>query len=56
MLRALRIDDNGSIRALAALPAWRVCIIAADALVRGIAVHHRVHVPGGDAEEQVGLA
>ena len=32
----------------------RVCVIAADAPVRGVAVDHGIHVAGGDAEEQVG--
>ena len=37
-------------------PSGRVGIVAAHAPVRGVAVHHRVHVAGGHAEEQVGPA
>ncbi len=54
--RALRVHHHAAIRPLAALATRRVRIIGADALVRGVAVHHRIHVAGGDAEEQVGLA
>ena len=48
----LRIDDDGAIGTLAALAARRVRIVAADALVGGVAIDQRIHVAGGDAEEQ----
>ena len=50
---ALRVHDHRAIRTLAAFAAGRVRVVAADAPVGGVAVHHRVHVPGGDAEEQI---
>ncbi len=53
---ALRIHQHRAIRALAALVVGRVAVVGADAAVRGVAVDHAVHVPGGDAVEQVGLA
>ena len=53
---ALRVDDHRAIGSLAALAAGRVGIVAADAAIRGVAIHHRIHVAGGDAEEQVRLA
>jgi hypothetical protein len=48
---ALRIDDDGAVRALAAGAVRSVGIIAADAPLRGVAVNHGVHVAGGDAEK-----
>ncbi len=53
---ALAVDDGGAIGPLAADVAWGVGIVAADLAVRGVAVDHRIHVAGGDAEEQVRLA
>ncbi len=54
--RTLRVHDDRAIRALAAFAARRVRVVAAHAAVGGVAVHHRIHVPGGDAEEQVRAA
>src|SRR5262249_27402846 len=51
--RTLRVDDYGAIRALAALTAWRICIIASNPTIRGVAVDHGVHVARGEAEKQV---
>ncbi len=51
--RTLRVHHDAAIGALAAHAAGRVGVIAANPLVRGVAVHHRVHVARGDAEEQV---
>ncbi len=45
-----------AIRPLAALAVRRVRIVAAHAAIGRVAVHHRIHVPGGDAEEQVRAA
>ena len=53
LAHALRVDDHRPIGPLAALPARRVRVVAAHAPVGGVAVHHRIHVAGGDAEEQV---
>ena len=56
LAHALRIDDHAAVRTLPAVALRRVGVIAAHAPVRGVAVHHRIHVAGGDAEEQIGLA
>ena len=53
---ALRVHDHRTIRALAALAARRVGIVRADAPVGGVAVYHRIHVAGGDAEKKIRLA
>ena len=53
---ALGVDDDGAIRPFAALAVRRVGIIVAQASVRGVAVDHRIHIAGGDAEKQIGLA
>ena len=52
LARALRIHDDRAVRPLATLAARRVRVIAAHPAVGGVAVDHRVHVAGGDAEEQ----
>ena len=52
LARALRVDDHRAIGPLAALAAGRVGIVAAHAPVGGVAIDHRIHVAGGDAEEQ----
>ena len=52
LARALRVHDHRAIGPLAALAAGRVGIVAAHAPVGGVAIDHRVHVAGGDAEEQ----
>ena len=53
---ALRIHDDGSIGTFAAFAAGRVGVIAADAAIRGVAIHHRIHVAAGHAEEQIRFA
>ncbi len=53
LAHALRINDDGPVGTLATLTARRVGVIAADATLRGIAIDHRIHVSGGDAEKQV---
>ena len=55
-LAALAIDQRTAIGACAALPAGRVGIIRAQFAVGGVAVDHRIHVAGGDAEKQVRFA
>ena len=52
---ALRIDEHGAVRTLSAFAARRVGIVVPQTPVRRVAVHHRVHIAAGDAEEQVGL-
>ena len=53
---ALGIDDHRAIRSLATLTRRGIRIVAADTSVAGVAIDHRVHVAGGNAEEQVRLA
>ena len=53
---ALRVDDGAAVRPLAAFAAGRIGVVAADAPVRGVAVHHGIHVAAGDAEEHLWLA
>ena len=53
---ALGIHDYAAIRSRAACAVRGVGVVRADAAIRGVAVHHRVHVAAGDAEEQVRLA
>ena len=53
LARALRIDDHAAVGSRAAVAVRRVGIVAADPAVRGVAIDHRIHVAGGDAEEQV---
>ncbi len=49
---SLRVDDDASIGTFAAETARRVGIVAAHAAIRGVAIHHRIHVSAGDAEKQ----
>jgi hypothetical protein len=49
---ALRIDQHAAVGAAACNPVRRVRVVAADATIRRVAVHHRVHVAAGDAEEE----
>ena len=49
----LCVNDDRTVRPLATFAVRRIGVVAAHATVRRIAVHHRVHVAGGDAEEQV---
>ncbi len=55
-LAALRIHERAAVRAPAADAAGRVGVVVADFAIRRVAVDHRVHVAGRDAEEQVRLA
>ena len=52
----LGIDGHGAVRALVRLGVGRVGVVGADLAVGRVAVDHRIHVAGGDAEEQVGFA
>ncbi len=52
----LRIDDHRPIRSLIRSRIRRVCIIGPQAPISGIAVNHRIHVAGGNAEIQIRLA
>ena len=49
----LRINQRGAIRALAGHVPRRVGIVMAQLTVSSVAVDHRIHIPGGDAEEQI---
>ena len=53
---ALGIDGDRAVRPLVGLGVGRVGVVGADLAVGGVAVDHRIHVAGGDAEEQVGFA
>ncbi|MNS54145.1 hypothetical protein D3C72_869260 [compost metagenome] len=53
---ALAVNQRGAIRTLATHVAGGIGIIVAQFAVSGIAVDHRVHVAGGDAEKQVRFA
>ena len=53
---ALRIDEDAAVGPRARDAMGGVGIVAADAAIRRVAVHHRVHVAAGDAEEQFRLA
>ncbi|MNQ15215.1 hypothetical protein D3C85_281820 [compost metagenome] len=55
-LAALRIHDGRAVGARAADVAGGVGVVAADLPVGRVAVDHRIHVAGRDAEEQVRLA
>ena len=55
-LAALAVDQNGPVGAPAALGIGGVGVVGTDLPVRGVAVHHGVHVARGDAEEEVGAA
>ncbi len=50
----LGVDCRGVVRPFVRRAVWRVGIIGTDLAVGGITVDHRVHVPGGNAEIQVG--
>ncbi len=52
----LGINDGAAVRPFAALAAGRVGIVMAQSSVRRVAVHHRIHVAAGDAEEHPWLA
>jgi len=53
---ALRVDQGRAVRPLAGHAAGRVGVVTADLPVRRVVVDHRIHVPGGDAEEQLRTA
>ncbi len=50
--RAIGVDDGRAVGAHPARAARGVLILAAVLLLRGEAIEHRVHVAGGDAEEE----
>ncbi|MNO85039.1 hypothetical protein D3C76_763980 [compost metagenome] len=52
----LGVDQSGAIRTLARDVIGGISIIVTQFAIGGIAVDHRVHVPGGDAEKQVRFA
>ena len=53
LTRALGVHDDGAVGPFAAHAAGRIGIVTADAPFRGVTVDHRIHVAGGNAEEQV---
>ena len=52
LARALRVHDHRTVGPLAADAARCIGIVATHAPVGGVAIDQRVHVAGGDAEEQ----
>ncbi len=53
---ALRVHQRAAIRAQAAFIVGRVGVVAADFSVRRVAVDHRIHIAGGDAEKEIRFA
>ena len=53
---ALGIDDHRPVRPPPCRPIGCVAVIVPDAAVGGVVIDQRIHVPGGDAEEQIWLA
>jgi hypothetical protein len=53
---ALGVDGDGAVGALVGLGVGGVGVVGADLAVGGVAVDHRIHVAGGDAEIQRRLA
>ncbi len=52
-LAALRVDERTAVRSPATYAAGCVGVVVPHFAVRRVAVDHRIHVAGGDAEEQV---
>ena len=53
LARTLRVHDHRAVRPPAACTARGIGVVAAHAAIGGVAVDHRIHVAGGNAEEQV---
>jgi hypothetical protein len=53
---ALRIDDDGMIGPLVRFTVRGISVVGAWLAIGGVAIDHRIHVAGGDAEEQIRLA
>ncbi|CCK00591.1 hypothetical protein BN130_3373 [Cronobacter malonaticus 507] len=53
LFTALGIDQGCAIRAFPGFVIRRVGVVMAQFAIRCVAVDHRIHVPGGDAEKQV---
>ncbi len=56
LARALGIDGHRTVGAATRGTVRRVGIVRAQTPIGGVAIHHRVHVPGGDAEKEVRLS
>ena len=52
----LGIDDDRSIRPLTALTSGGLGVVASNPAIARIPIDHRIHISGGDAEKEVGLA
>jgi len=52
----LGIDRDGPVRALVGFCVGGIGVVGADFPVRGIAVHHGIHVPRRNAEKEIGFA
>ena len=55
-LAALRVDEGRAVGPGATQATGRVGVVAAYLSIRRVAVDHRIHVAGGDAEEQLRFA
>ncbi len=53
LARALGVDRHRAVGASTGGAVRRIGIVRAQSPIGGVAVHHRVHVPGGDAEKEV---
>ena len=52
LAHALRVDENAAVGPAACDAVRRVGVVAADAAIRRVAVHHRIHVAAGHAEHE----
>jgi hypothetical protein len=50
---ALRVDDDRVIRAPVRLGVGRVGVVGTRLAIGGVAIDHRIHVPGSNAEKQI---
>ena len=50
---ALCIHQRAAVRALPGAPSGGVGVVGTGFALRGVAVDHRIHVAGGDAEEEI---
>ena len=56
LTRALAVHHHGTVGALVGLGIWRIGVVGADLAIRGVTIHHRIHIAGGDAVKQLRLA
>src|SRR3712207_3906862 len=56
LFQYLRVNDGRIFRAHIGPPVGRISVFAAETLVGGVFVYHRVHTSGGNTEEQTGAS